>query len=128
MNCTVINRRTAVAVTAALTLGSAGSAAARAIDITPQGSSVPAGSVALYGKANVPLPFVPRHMKGFPETTAARVAMATPRAVVNHSSPGDGSDLIYVLVGGVAFAGFGGAFAAGRHQRARTTSRPTIAA
>lgn len=93
---------------------------------------LPAPHVVHYGKANILPPFVPGHVKGFPETTAAPVATATPRAVVNHPAAGDGSDLVYVIVGGVvvAIAGLGGAFAAGRSRGARTTSsgRPRIAA
>ena len=85
--------------------------------------------VPYYGEVLPPV--VPAHMKGFPETTAAPVATATPRAVVNQPAAG-GSDLIYVLAGGVVFAigGLGGAFAAGRRRRARTASaaRPQIAA
>ena len=75
-------------------------------------------------------PFVPAHMKGFPEATAAPVATATPRAVVNHPAAG-GSDVIYVLAGGVVFAIAGlGAAAAGHRRKARTgsTGRPRIAA
>lgn len=146
----LINRTTAGALTAALALAASGPAAARQVDLNAQGSSVPAGEVAHYpkanilppympaphvthyGKANILPPFVPGHMQGFPETTAAPVATATPRAVINHPSAGGGSDLIYVLAGGVVFAigGLGGAFVAGRRRAARTTSppRPRIAA
>jgi hypothetical protein len=142
----LINRRTAGALTAALALAAAGPAAARQIDITPQGSSVPAGSLPHQVKATFPPdmpplhapyygkvlpPFVPAHVKGFPETTAAPVATATPRAVVNQPAAG-GSDLIYVLAGGVVFAvaGLGGAAAAGHRRKTRTNSagRPRIAA
>jgi hypothetical protein len=142
----LINRRTAAALTAALALGTAGPAAARQIDVTPQGSSVPAGSLPHQVTATVyppdmpPLhmpyygavlpPVVPAHMKGLPEATAAPVATATPRAVVNQPAPG-GSDLIYVLAGGVVFAigGLGGALAATRRRAARTATaaRPRIA-
>jgi hypothetical protein len=135
----LINYRTVGALTAALALGTAGPAAAR-WDLGPQPGSVShhqkanvlppftGATVPYYGKANVLTPFVPRHMEGFPETTAAPVATATPRAVVNHPAPGGGSDLIYVLGGGVLFAIGGGAFAAGRRQGVRATSRSTIAA
>ena len=142
----LINRRTAGALTAALALGAAGPAAARPFDVTPQGSFVPAGSCVAPRKATFPPdmpplhmpyygavlpPVVPAHMKGFPETTAAPVATATPRAVVNQPAAG-GSDLIYVLAGGVVFAiaGLGGAAAAGHRRKARTASagRPRIAA
>lgn len=146
----LINHRTAGALTAALALATAGPAAAGTVDLNSQGSSVPTADIAHYqkanvlppympaphvvhyGKANVLPPFVPRHMQGFPETTAAPVATATPRAVVNHPGAGDGSDLIYVLAGGVVFAigGLGGAMVAGRRRAGRTTSsgRPRIAA
>jgi hypothetical protein len=96
----LINRRTtAGALTAALALGAAGPAAARQIDVTPQGSSVPAGSLPHYTKA------------------------------VSHPAPG--SDLTYVLVGGVviAVAGLGGTLAATRRRAAgtATAARPRIA-
>jgi hypothetical protein len=146
-----INRPTAGALTVALALGVAGPAAARPFDLDSQGSYVPTGHVqhyqkanvlapccvpALhekhYGRANVLPPFVPGHVNGFPGTTAAPVATATPRAVVNHPAAGGSSDLIYIVVGGVVFAigGLGGAFAVGRRQGARTTARArsTIAA
>ncbi|HEY2320991.1 MAG TPA: hypothetical protein VGH67_21975 [Solirubrobacteraceae bacterium] len=147
MNRKLMNRRTAGALTAALALGSAGPALARPFDLTAQGSYVPAGSVshkvqaeayppdmpplhaAYYGE--VLPPFVPAHMKGFPETTAAPVATATPRAVVNQPAAG-GSDLIYVLAGGVVFAigGLGGAALAGHRRKvgAGSSGRPRIAA
>jgi hypothetical protein len=147
MTRTLINRRTAGALTAALALGAAGPVAARPFDLTAQGSYVPAGSVSHKVQAEAyppdmpPLhmpyygevlpPFVPAHVKGFPETTAAPVATATPRAVVNQPAAG-GSDLVYVLAGGVVFAiaGLGGAAAAGHRRKARTNSsgRPRIAA
>ena len=94
----LINRSSAGALTAALALGTAGRAAARQIDVTPQGSSVPAGSLPHHVQARLPAghasahmpyygtvlpPVVPAHMKGLPEATAAPVAAATPRAVVN---------------------------------------------
>ena len=147
MNRKLMNRRTAGALTAALALGTAGPALARPFDLNEQGSFVPAGSVphsenaevyppdmpplhaAYYAKV-VP-PFVSGHMKGFPETTAAPVATATPRGVVNEPAAG-GSDLIYVLAGGVVFAiaGLGGAAIAGHRRKAGTGSsgRPRIAA
>jgi hypothetical protein len=148
MTRSLINRRTAGALTAALVLGTAAPAAAQ-FDLNPQAPVVPARSVPhygkanilppytgvkvpVYGKANVLPPFVPQHVKGFPDATAAPAVAATPRAVVNHPGGGDGSDLIYVLAGGVVFAigGLGGAFVAGRRQGARTAAgaHPTIAA
>ena len=144
MNRKLINRRTAGALTAALALGAAGPATARQIDVTAQGSSVPAGSLPhhekatfppdmpplhTYGKANVLPPFVHTHMKGLPETTAAPVVTAAAHPTVAHPAPG--SDLIYVLVGGVviAVAGLGGTLAANRRRAARTATaaRPRIA-
>jgi len=146
MTRTLTNRRTAVALTAALALGAAGPAAARPFDLTPQGSFVPAGSLPHHEKATFPPdmpplhmpyygevlpPVVPAHMKGLPESTAAPVASATPRATVKQPAAG-GSDLIYVLAGGVVFAvaGLGGAAAAGHRRKTRTgsTGRPKIAA
>ena len=80
---------------------------------------MPAPHVVHYGRANVPSPFVYGHMKGLPEATAAPVATATPRAVVNHSAPGGSSDVVYILVGGLAgvAAGIGGAHVVSRHRR-----------
>ncbi len=146
MNRKLSNRCTAGALTAALALGAAGSAVARPFDVTPQGSFVPAGYVSHQQKATFPPdmpplhapyygavlpPVVPAHMKGLPEATAAPIATATPRAVVNQPAA-DGSALIYVLAGGVVLtiAGLGGAAAAGHRRRARTASagRPRIAA
>ncbi len=128
MNRKLSNRCTAGALTAGLVLASAGPAAARTIIATPQNSFAPAGYVAQPARATFP---PPTHMKGFPETTAAPVATATPRAVVNQPAAG-GSDLVYVLAGGVVFAvaGLGGAAAAGHRRKARTpsTGRPRIAA
>ncbi|MGZ4245329.1 MAG: hypothetical protein ACXVSE_13665 [Solirubrobacteraceae bacterium] len=142
----LVNRRTAGALTAALVLGSAGSAAAQTINANPQDSFAPLRSVPHHAKATFPPdmpplhmpyygkvlpPVVPAHVKGFPETTAAPVATATPRAVVNQPAAG-GSDLVYVLAGGVVFAvaGLAGAAAAGHRRKARTnsTGRPRIAA
>ena len=134
MNRKLSNRCTAGALTATLALGAAGPAAARQIDVTPQGSSVPAGFLPhyekatflsdmpplhTYGKANVLPPLVRTHMKGLPESTAAPVVTATPRAVVNHSAPGGSSDVVYILVGGLAgvAAGIGGAHVVSRHRR-----------
>jgi hypothetical protein len=148
MNRKLSNRCTAGALTAALALGAAGPAAARQIDVTPQGSSVPAGSLPHYEKATFPPdmpplhmpyygevlpPLVPAHMKAFPETTAAPVPTTTPRAVVNRPSTGGSSDLVYILVGGgiaVAVTGLGGAREVSRRRTARTTApaRPNIAA
>ncbi len=95
---------TAGALTAALALGTAGPAAARQVDVTPQGSSVPAGYLSHY-------------------TTAAA------HPAVSHPAPA--SDLTYVLVGGVviAVAGLGGTLAASRRRAARTVTaaRPRIA-
>jgi hypothetical protein len=139
MNRKLSNRCTAGTLTAALALGVAGPAAAREIDVTPQGSFVPAGSLPHQAKATVspgipPLhmpyygevlpPVVPAHVKGFPEPTAAPVTTAAPRAVVNQPAAG-GSDLVYVLAGGVVFAigGLGGAFAAGRRRGAAPRAR-----
>jgi hypothetical protein len=146
MTCKLINRRTAGALTAALALGTAGPAAARQFDVNAQGSFVPAGYAPHHGRATVPTgmpplhmpyygevlpPVVPAHVKAFPETTAAPGATTTPRAVVNRPAA-DGSELVYVLAGGVVFAigGLGGAFLGGRRRGARTTtpSRPKIAA
>jgi hypothetical protein len=141
----LINRRTAGALTAALALGAAGSAAARPFELERQGPVVHAGYLPHHEKANVfppdmpPLhmpyygevlpPFVPAHMKGFPETTAAPVPTASAQPTVSHPAPG--SDLTYVLIGGVVIgvAGLGGTLAANRRRAARTATpaRPRIA-
>jgi hypothetical protein len=138
----LINRRTAGALTAALALGTAGPAiaaagpaGARTFEVGPHGSVVQPGNVPHYqkanvlppftgatvphyGKANVLPPFVPRHMRGFPETTAAPVVTATPRAVINHAAPGGSPDVVYILVGGLAgvAAGIGGAHVVSRRR------------
>jgi hypothetical protein len=148
MTCNLINRRTVGALTAAVVLGAAGPAAARFDTggpgpVLPQehvahyGKAnvlppyMPAPHVTHYGKANVLAPYIPAHMRGFPETVAP-VTTTTPRAVVNHRATGDGSDLVYVIVGGVVFAigGLGGAFVAGRKRGAQGAAQPgpTIAA
>jgi hypothetical protein len=109
-------------------LGTAGPVAARPFNLDGQGSFVPAGYVGHYGKANVPA-VVRGHMKGLPESTAAPAPTATPHTAVSHPAPG--SDLVYVLAGGVVFAvaGVGGTLAATRRRTARTATpgRPRIA-
>jgi hypothetical protein len=118
MTTSRLNRRTATVLTAALALGAAGPAAAQTIG---NDASVPVAPpvVQHYDKANVLPPFVPKHVRGFPETTAAPAPTATPRAVVNHSAPDGSSDLVYILVGGVvvALGGLAGTLAVAQRRR-----------
>jgi hypothetical protein len=124
-----INRRTATVLTAIAALGTAGPAAARQIGSDGQVPVTPPVQAPHYGKANVLPLLAHRHMDGLPETTAAPVVTATAHPTVTHPAPG--SDLTYVLVGGVviAVAGLGGTLAANRRRAARTATaaRPRIA-
>jgi hypothetical protein len=140
MTCNLINRCTAGALTAAVVLGAAGPAAAQPI-LDPHGPVFPPQHTAHYQKANV-LPWysgttVPYYGKAnvlppyMPKPAVAPAATATPRAAVNRPATGGGSDLAYVIVGGVVFAigGLGGAFAAGRKRGTRAAQpSSTIAA
>jgi hypothetical protein len=139
------NRRIAGVIAAALALGAAGPAGAVPVGSDAPVAVAPPAHAQHYGRANVlppftgmhvtragEVPFVPRHVKGFPEATAAPPT-TTPRAVVNHPDTGGGSDLVYILVGGgiaVAVTGMGGALAVSRRRTARTAApaRPKIAA
>lgn len=128
-----INRYAAAALTAALALGAAGPAAARQIGSDGQVPVTPPAPIAHHDEANLLPLYVPKHMKALPEMTAAPVQSSTPRDVVSHPAPaGNGSDLVYILVGGVVFAvgGLGGGLAATRRRGGRTTApaRPKIAA
>jgi hypothetical protein len=135
MTSNITSRRTAGAITAALVLGTAGPALARPIG---DGGPVPVAPPARvdrtphYGKANVLPAFVPAHTKAFPETTApvpsaASAPAASARPKVSH--PASGSDLIYVLIGGVVVAvgGLGGSLVAANRRRT-APPRPRIAA
>jgi hypothetical protein len=140
------NRRIAGVIAAALALGAAGPAGALPVGSDAPVAVAPPAHAQQYGRANVlppfsglhvtragEVPFVPRHVKGFPEATAAPVPTTTPRAVVTHPGTAGGSDLAYILVGGgiaVAVTGMGGALAVSRRRTARTAApaRPKIAA
>ncbi len=91
MTTSVINRRAAGAMIAALALGTAGPAVAHPADHSGPVQGAPpveqvhygkanvlppyTGTPAVhYGKANVLPPFVPRHVKAFREATAASAA------------------------------------------------------
>jgi hypothetical protein len=137
MTTSIANRRTIGAITAALVLGTAGPAVARPFDVDAQGSMVPAGhvhrtrhygranvlapytgSATNYGQANVLPPYMPAPTKRFPETTSpAPTSAASAHPRVSHPAPG--SDLIYVLIGGVvvAVAGLGGSLVAVSRRR-----------
>jgi hypothetical protein len=129
MTSNISSRRTAGAITAALVLGTAGPAVARTIEDPGPVPVAPPAHVAHKDKANAPPPFVRKHVKRFPEATAAPVPAATPRAVVNRPGTGGGPDAIYILVGGaaVALSGLGGAFVAANRRRT-SRPRPRIAA
>jgi hypothetical protein len=129
MTRSYINRRTAGVITAGLALGAAGPAAARTIESNGPVPVAPPAHVTHYDKANVPPPFVRKHVKRFAETTAAPVPAATPRAVVNRPGTGGSPDAVYILVGGaaVALSGLGGAFVAANRRRT-SRPRPRIAA
>jgi hypothetical protein len=121
-----INRRTATVLTAAVALGTAGPAAAQQIGSNgPVPVSPP--QVTHYGKANVLPPFTGRHMRAFPEATApVPTATAKPVATARAKSAAPGSDLVYVLIGGVvvALGGLGGTLvAAGRRRTAPARAR-----
>jgi hypothetical protein len=129
MTSNIASRRTAGAITAALVLGTAGPALARTIeDPGPVPVAPPAHvhRVPHSGHANVLPRFAPAHTKAFAETIApvppaASAPAASARPKVSH--PASGSDLIYVLIGGVVVAvgGLGATLvAAGR----RRTSPP----
>ncbi|HEY6526619.1 MAG TPA: hypothetical protein VIY10_22730 [Solirubrobacteraceae bacterium] len=145
MTTSVINRRAAGAMIAALALGTAGPAVAHPADHSGPVQGAPpvkqvhygkanvlppyTGTPAVhYGKANVLPPFVPRHVKAFREATAAPLPRETPRAVVSHPHNGGSSDVPYIVVGGVlvALGGLGGTLAMA-HRRRTAPARPRIA-
>jgi hypothetical protein len=129
MTISIINRRTAAAITAALVLGTAGPAAAYPIGDSGPVQVAPPVKQVHYGKAHVLPPFVPRHMKAFREATAAPVPSQTPRAVVSPAHNGGNSEVAYIVVGGVlvALGGLGGTLAVA-HRRRTAPTRPRVAA
>jgi hypothetical protein len=102
---TLINRRAATVLTAALTLGVAGPAVARPID-----DNSPSWS---YTAVNIP-----------------QSQPAADQAVASHS--GGSSDLEYLLIGAggtaVVMLSLGGAAAATHRRHTRATARPRVAA
>lgn len=125
MTSNIASRRTAGAITAALVLGTAGPALARTIeDPGPVPVAPPAHvhQTPHSGHVNVLPRFAPAHAKAFAETNApvapaasAPAASARPKG----SHPASGSDLIYVLIGGVVVAvgGLGGSLVAAGRRR-----------
>ena len=121
-----ITRSTATVLTAAVALGAAGSAAAQPIGSTGPVPVAPPAPARYEAQPNVTPAYVSRHTQAFPETTASPIATASPRAVVDHSTPGGSSDVVYILVGGVlvALSGVGGTLAiAGRRRTAPARAR-----
>ena len=124
-----INRRTATVLTAAVALGTAGPAAAQQIG---SNGPVPVSPAQLThdGKADVLPPFTGQHMRGFPEVTApAPTATSKPVATARPKSGAPGSDVVYVLIGGVvvALGGLGGTLVAASRRRT-APARARIAA
>ena len=124
-----INRRTASALAVAAALGTAAPAAAQPIGSRGPVLVAPA-QVSHYGNANVSPPFSGRHMRAFaqdagpvPTTAAKPVATAPPKS----SAPG--SDVVYVLIGGVvvALGGLGGTLVTASRRRS-APARARIAA
>ena len=75
-----------------------------------------------YGKANVLPPFTGRHMRALPEMPApVPAAAAKPVATARPKSGAPGSDVVYVLIGGVvvAIGGLGGILVAASRRRTR---------
>ena len=135
MTSNIASRRAAGAITAALVLGTAGPAVARTIErpgLVPVAPPAHVHQTAHHGKAIVLPRFAPAHTKAFAETTApvapaASASAASARPKVSH--PASGSDLIYVLIGGVVVAvgGLGGSVIAASRRRT-APSRARIAA
>lgn len=139
-----INRRTATVLTAAIALGTAGPAVAQPIgasgpvpvappQLTHDRANVRApfeGTEGIArGIANAPAPSPDRHMRGFAEMTGpASTAASRPVAPAHPKSSVPGSDLVYVLIGGVvvALGGLGGTLAAANRRRT-STARARIA-
>lgn len=126
-----ISRRTATVLTAAVALGTAGPAAAQQIGSDGPVPVAPA-QLSHYGKATVLPPSTGRHMRAFPEAAApvptpAGQPVASFRPKVNQ--PASGSDLLYVLIGGVVVAvgGLGGTLAVANRRRT-SPARARIAA
>jgi hypothetical protein len=135
MTSNIASRRTAGAITAALVLGTAGPALARTIEDPGPVPVAPPAHVHRpphSGQANVLPRVAPPHTRAFAEATApvapaASTPAASARPKVSH--PASGSDLIYVLIGGVVVAvgGLGGSLVAANRRRT-APPRPRIAA
>ncbi|HEX3688490.1 MAG TPA: hypothetical protein VGG07_05245 [Solirubrobacteraceae bacterium] len=124
-----INRLTATVLTAAVALGTAGPAAAQQIG---SNGPVPVSPAQLthYRNANVLPPFTSQHMRAFSEAPApVQTAAAKPVATARPKSGAPGSDVVYVVIGGVvvALGGLGGTLVAASRRRT-APARARIAA
>ena len=124
-----INRRTASVLAVAAALGTAGPAAAQPIGSHGPVPVAPA-QVSHYGKANVLPPFSGRHMRAFAQAAGTvPTAAAKPVATARPTNSAPGSDVVYVLIGGVVVAvgGLGGTLVAASRRRS-APARARIAA
>jgi hypothetical protein len=124
-----INRRAVSVLAVAAALGTAGPAAAQPIGSDGPVPVAPA-QVTHYGKANVLPSFSGRHMRDFAEAAApVPTTAAKPVATARPKNSAPGSDVVYVLIGGVVLAlgGLGGTLVAASRRRS-APARARIAA